>query len=93
MARWLNGDRFAVKNLSTRDVVVTSVKPDRVVTTEVVNNFLALQQYPYAVNAGDLLEFDTERNRRRAGLRHATPDARVRARDRAGLARTGHAGD
>jgi len=59
-ARWLSGDRFAVKNSSTRDVVVTSVQPDHVVTTEVVNNFLALQQFPYAVHAGDSLEFDTQ---------------------------------
>ena len=59
-ARWLSGDLFAVKNSSTRDVVVTSVEPDSVVTTEVVNNFKVPHELPYRVNAGDSLQFDSE---------------------------------
>lgn len=59
-ARWLSGDVFAVKNSSTRDVVVTKVRPDFVVRTEVVNNFKPLTSFPLQVNTGDSIEFDSE---------------------------------
>jgi hypothetical protein len=60
-ARWLSGDAFAVTNRSMRDVVVTSVEPDHVVTTEPVHNFAPRNELPFRVNAGDTVEFDSER--------------------------------
>lgn len=59
-ARWLSGDVFAVKNSSTRDVIVTSMHADYVPTAEVVNNFTPLTEFPFRVNAGDSIEFDSE---------------------------------
>lgn len=59
-ARWLSGDLFSVKNSSTRDVIVTSVEPDYLMTTEVVNNFKVPHELPFRVNAGDSLQFDSE---------------------------------
>jgi hypothetical protein len=59
-ARWLSGDVFAIKNSSTRDVIVTSILADYVPTTETVNNFKPLTELPYRVNAGDSIEFDRE---------------------------------
>ncbi len=58
--RWLSGDLFAVKNSSTRDVLVLSLEPDFVVTAEHVENFSVPHPLPFRVNAGDSVEFRSE---------------------------------
>lgn len=56
-ARWLSGDLYAVKNSSTRDVIVTAVHSDFVPAAETPNNFEVRHQFPLTVSASDSLEF------------------------------------